>query len=111
MDGEKKKRKMDESGAHDEAEEEKMEKFFALIKSTREVRERLVGAPENRERAAADKRQPPPWNPTFVLEDFVETPSAPAPAPEVEKEGTSAEGEKPEKSDEKGFDLDLNLSL
>lgn len=106
MDVEKKKRKMEEAAADEE--EDKMEKFFALIKSTREVRERLVAAPESRERAAAEKR---PWNPTFVLEDFVE---ASPPPPEVEKEGTSAEGQKQEsveKSGKKGLDLDLNLSL
>ncbi|KAG6408615.1 hypothetical protein SASPL_131633 [Salvia splendens] len=80
---------MEESTVHEE-EEAKMEKFFALVKSTREVREQLAGTSEKKERATtADKPQSTPWNPTFVLEDFVE-----APAPVVEKEGTSKEGEK-----------------
>ncbi|KAH6772575.1 hypothetical protein C2S52_004622 [Perilla frutescens var. hirtella] len=106
MDGEKKKRKMEET---EEDEEEKMEKFFALIKSTREVRERLVTAAENKERPAADKKEstPPPWNPTFMLEDFVE-----AAPPVVEKAGTSNEGEKQVGGEKRGgLDLDLNLSL
>lgn len=96
----------------DENEEEKIEKFFALIKSTREVQERLV---EARETPAAGKPQssaPAPWNPTFVLEDFVEAPSPPP--PEAEKASTSTEGEKQESgegSGNKGLDLDLNLSL
>lgn len=111
MDGEKKKRKMEEA-----EDEEKIEKFFALIKSTREVRERLVAAPEARETPAAGKPQsaPAPWNPTFVLEDFVEAPPQPPPPPEAEQAGTSREGEKQESgegSGNKGLELDLNLSL
>ncbi|XP_042009672.1 uncharacterized protein LOC121758322 [Salvia splendens] len=116
MNGEKKKRKMEESTVHvapgenedeDEDEEVKMENFFALIKSTREVWEQLAGTSEKKERATtADKPQPTPWNPTFMLEDFVE-----APAPVVEKEGTSKEGEKRESGEKKGLELDLNLSL
>lgn len=110
MEGQKKKRKMEEA---DQDEEEKIEKFFALIKSTREVRERMVGAPQSRQTPAADKPKSPPWNPTFVLEDFVETP--PPPPTEVDKAGTSMEGENQESDEEsgnnKGLDLDLNLSL
>lgn len=89
----------------DEDEEEKMEKFFALIKSTREVRECLVGATKSKERADADKPQWSPWKPTFVLEDFMEAP------PEVEKEGSSTEGEKEESGEKNGLELDLTLSL
>ncbi|KAL1535012.1 protein NIM1-INTERACTING 1-like [Salvia divinorum] len=99
MNGEKKKRKMEEN--EDEDEEVKMEKFFALIKSSREVREQLAGASVKKERATADNPQSTPWNPTFVLEDFVE----------VEKESTSKEGEKRESGEKKGLELDLNLSL
>ncbi|KAL2254208.1 UNVERIFIED_CONTAM: hypothetical protein Sindi_0215500 [Sesamum indicum] len=102
----------------EENEEEQIEKFFALIKSTREVRERMATAGETKEKAAADRPQPAGgaaavWNPTFRLEDFME--AAPPPSPPMEKAaeaGPSTDGGKQE-SDEKSGDkgLDLNLSL
>ncbi|KAK4427575.1 hypothetical protein Salat_1526400 [Sesamum alatum] len=100
----------------EEIEEEQIEKFFALIKSTREVRERMATAGETREKAAADRPQPPGgaaaavWNPTFRLEDFMEAP--PPTTVKAAEAGPSTDGGKQE-SDEKSGDkgLDLNLSL
>ncbi|KAI3445456.1 hypothetical protein Pfo_002121, partial [Paulownia fortunei] len=120
MDGEKKKRKMVDAD-QEENEEEKMEKFFALIKSTREVRERMVTAGENKEKVGGDKPQAAAtaamamgaWNPTFRLEDFMEAPP-PVPPPATEKAaeaGPSTEGEKQESDEKSEKELDLNLSL
>ncbi|KAG6646799.1 hypothetical protein CIPAW_07G033600 [Carya illinoinensis] len=79
MEGERKKRKMDNEEVGEEEEEEdeenKIEKFFALIKSTRDLRDRLSGVNEPK-----DKEEKRPvekeikttavWNPKFQLEDF-----------------------------------------
>ncbi|KAL7119909.1 hypothetical protein ACP275_02G090500 [Erythranthe tilingii] len=88
-----------------------MEKFFALIKSTRELRERMVAG---KEKAAGYKPQPAaePWNPTFRLEDFVDVP--PPPPMEIAAEtGPSTTVREKQESDEGNGNngLDLNLSL
>ncbi|CAI9101345.1 OLC1v1038646C1 [Oldenlandia corymbosa var. corymbosa] len=92
--GERKKRKKDgdaESaaatafeGEEEENEDEKMEKFFALIRSTRDVKERLSNMAAARPTTATgnhnvdrSKGKPPPppvavWYPTFQPEDFME---------------------------------------
>ncbi|XP_030551731.1 NRR repressor homolog 1-like [Rhodamnia argentea] len=88
MDGDRKKRKIDtEPVAEEESEEEKMEKFFALIQSTREVRDHLRGSGvsssegteksrEDRRKAEEDQPRPkePAWNPAFRPEDFSQDP-------------------------------------
>ncbi|KAG8369042.1 hypothetical protein BUALT_Bualt15G0109200 [Buddleja alternifolia] len=111
MDGDKKKRKILEFDCQEENEEEKMEKFFALIKSTREVRQQMVVAGQNKEIAAGDKPQSAAaWNPTFTPEDFMEGP--PSPPTAVAVPGPSTEEEKQESGDKNGEEgLDLNLSL
>ncbi|CAI9764565.1 unnamed protein product [Fraxinus pennsylvanica] len=57
-------------------EEQKMELFFALVKSTREVREKLMkGEHKGIHKENEDKPPPPPpvvWNPCFRPEDFME---------------------------------------
>ncbi|KAK6915704.1 NPR1/NH1-interacting protein [Dillenia turbinata] len=80
MDGERKKRKVD----REDNEEEKMEKFFALIRSTKEVRDHLLGEgselkekekeKEEKKEAAEGEKQRAVWNPTFQPEDFMENP-------------------------------------
>ncbi|KAL7157602.1 hypothetical protein ABFS83_02G088000 [Erythranthe nasuta] len=107
MDGDKKKRKREDDD-DEENEEDKMEKFFALIKSTRELRERIVAG---KEKTTGDKPQPAaePWNPTFRLEDFVDVPP-----PQIAAEtGPSTTVRKKQESDEGNGnkELDLNLSL
>lgn len=71
MDGEKKKRKMED----EEDDDQKIELFFALIKSTREVQEKLMkGEHKGIRKANEDKPPPQPvvWNPSFRPEDFME---------------------------------------
>ncbi|KAG4167146.1 hypothetical protein ERO13_A13G177100v2 [Gossypium hirsutum] len=93
MENERKKRKMgneeekdDEDEDEDDDEEEKVEKFFALIRSTREMRDRLRNAavPNGpKEEEYQKKKQEDKavvvggggvgqWNPKFQAEDFME---------------------------------------
>ncbi|KAL2491182.1 NPR1/NH1-interacting protein [Abeliophyllum distichum] len=114
-------------------EEKKMELFFALIKSTRQVHEKLM----KRDQKGIEKpnEYKPPvaavWNPCFRPEDFMEdavqptaavgcsgtsTPLTPptAPCEREDKESKSLmEEEQPPAEPSKGRDsgLDLNLSL
>ncbi|KAF8034796.1 hypothetical protein BT93_C0958 [Corymbia citriodora subsp. variegata] len=90
MDGDRKKRKIDKELAaveEEESEEEKMEKFFALIRSTREARDHLRGiglsSSEETEKSREDRRKAEEdhlrqresgWNPTFRPEDFSQDP-------------------------------------
>ncbi|KAF5454217.1 hypothetical protein F2P56_023899 [Juglans regia] len=128
MEGKGKKRKMDneEGGGEEEEEEEdeekKMEKFFALIRSTRDVRDRLrTGVNESK-----DKEEKRPvekeikttavWNPKFQPEDFPgeykpksSTPGASTPPGPSKREEKEEEEEEEDRGDDKG--LDLNLSL
>ncbi|XP_019187837.1 PREDICTED: uncharacterized protein LOC109182192 isoform X2 [Ipomoea nil] len=87
MDGDKRKRKMMENVAaeEEETEEEKIENFYALIRSTKDLRDRMAGklAPppqennNNKATGACQDKAPPQspvgvWNPSFRPEDFVE---------------------------------------
>ncbi|MBA0816869.1 hypothetical protein Gohar_001486, partial [Gossypium harknessii] len=89
MESGRKKRKMgneEEKDDEDDDEEEKVEKFFALIRSTREMRDRLRNAavPNGpKEEEYQKKKQEDKavvgggggvgqWNPTFQAEDFME---------------------------------------
>ncbi|KAK8620197.1 hypothetical protein V6N13_066679 [Hibiscus sabdariffa] len=106
----------------EEDEEEKVEKFFALIRSTREVRDRLrnVGVPnvskeEEKVSAAGGGGR---WNPTFRPEDFVEDSASGSKNPLVLNDaGPSSKAKHgPEKESKDGGGgggggLDLNLSL
>lgn len=80
MDGGKKNKSKIAEGV-DEVNDEEVENFCALLRSSREAHKRLV--------ANADKKRPSAgWTPKFILEDFAE----------VKKEGTSArQGEESEK--------------
>ncbi|CAL5399272.1 unnamed protein product [Camellia sinensis] len=73
MEGESRKRKV----GKDEDEEEKMEKFFALIRSTRDVRKRMVITDieeEKKKKKKGEEEKLPVgvWNPSFQPEDFME---------------------------------------
>ncbi|KAF5946867.1 hypothetical protein HYC85_017095 [Camellia sinensis] len=72
MEGESRKRKV----GKDEDEEEKMEKFFALIRSTRDVRKRMVitDMEEEKKKKKGEEEKLPVgvWNPSFQPEDFME---------------------------------------
>ncbi|CAL5341049.1 unnamed protein product [Camellia sinensis] len=73
MEGESRQRKV----GKDEDEEEKMEKFFALIRSTRDVRKRMVITDieeEKKKKKKGEEEKLPVgvWNPSFQPEDFME---------------------------------------
>ncbi|KAA3486351.1 bromodomain-containing protein 2-like [Gossypium australe] len=89
MESGRKKRKMgneEEKDDEDDDEEEEVEKFFALIRSTREMRDRLrnPAVPNGpKEEEYQKKKQEDKavvgggggvgqWNPTFQAEDFME---------------------------------------
>ncbi|XP_068340377.1 protein NIM1-INTERACTING 1-like [Pyrus communis] len=110
MEGGSKKRKME---IEEEDEEEKIEKFFALIRSMREVRELLRGnsnVPKEKtdEKKKEDGKAAGGWNPKFQPEDFLE---------DVKNSGHHGAG--PSKTEEKedkeenggGNAINLNLSL
>lgn len=120
MEGEKRKRKLENEDQ--ESEEQQMEKFFALIKSTKDVRDRLSKG-KNEEKAPKGV-----WNPTFQPGDFVDDEelarinisfSHPPAAGPSEKQEEAVEKELPElaaaeneNNKEKASDnLDLTLSL
>ncbi|KAM7470094.1 hypothetical protein LguiA_008277 [Lonicera macranthoides] len=85
MEGERRKRKMEKveivevAEEEEEEEEEKMNKFFALIRSRREVRERLIITTTSAIAGEQIRNQPPRpaatamvWKPAFLAEDFVD---------------------------------------
>lgn len=71
MEGERRKRKLEDE---EECEEQKMEKFFALIKSTRDARDLLCSTSKEKtdhNKVEENKKEKGIWNPTFQLEDFI----------------------------------------
>ncbi|KAB5527334.1 hypothetical protein DKX38_021181 [Salix brachista] len=122
MDGASKKRKL----FHDDLdEEEKIEKFFALINGIREARDRLMNAPDlalklemdtsngNKRKLEEKKKQFTVWKPSFQREDFMEeteilrNPPAAAASALVDSPQRKEVTEK----DDRRESLDLNLSL
>ncbi|PIA60880.1 hypothetical protein AQUCO_00300415v1 [Aquilegia coerulea] len=70
MEGERKKRKV---GGNDD-EEEKIEKFYALIRSTKDLRYRLSvgnGCTKEKNRREELEKELPVWTPRFEWEDFM----------------------------------------
>ncbi|KAG2695868.1 hypothetical protein I3760_07G032500 [Carya illinoinensis] len=123
MEGERKKRKMDneEGGGGEEDEEKKMEQFFALIRSTRDVRNRLRSSvnesniKEEKRPVEKEIKTTAEWNPKFQPEDFTgeDKPKSPGasilPGPSKREEKKAREVVEEDRGDVKG--LDLNLSL
>ncbi|KAF9669223.1 hypothetical protein SADUNF_Sadunf14G0085500 [Salix dunnii] len=126
MDGASKKRKLFHDDLDEENEEEKIEKFFALINGIREARDRLMNASDlalklqidttnnsNKRKLEEKKQQFTVWKPSFQREDFMEetemirNPPAAAASAMVD---SSRRNEATEKDDRKES-LDLNLSL
>ncbi|KAG5548947.1 hypothetical protein RHGRI_014351 [Rhododendron griersonianum] len=110
----------------DEDEEEKIKKFFALVRSTREVRELMVKSAnklreeEEKKKGEEDKSSMAVLNPSFHLEDFIEGGGGKSKFPQASPEaGPSSkrqddETEKEEDKEGGGGDhhgLDLKLSL
>ncbi|GMI66663.1 hypothetical protein HRI_000335600 [Hibiscus trionum] len=124
----------------DEEENENMEKFYALIKNIREVRDRLIAnnssssatatatATIKNTAAAADdegknkrqkleedqEMQAVAWNPAFQREDFVDEADNKAKEPRMSLAGTSqskAGSDRDDRKEEVKEELDLTLSL
>ncbi|XAR52729.1 hypothetical protein NMG60_11020942 [Bertholletia excelsa] len=124
MEGESRKRKMGEE--EEESEEEKMQKFFALIRSTRDLRDRLVGSGAEKSRDGEKKKdgEEKPvevWNPSFRPEDFMEggnhskskdqPTSLAGPSKRDDKSRDEEEDREGGGGNRGGDGLDLNLSL
>ena len=137
MEGERRKRKLE---SEEENEEQKMEKFFALIKSTKDVRDLLFNKEKTDKKVDEEGlKGKATWTPTFQPEDFIDygefgrsnvsTPHADAGPSEKEEQkvkevimeeehlqeaAPGAAAPAPELNEEKekaGDHLDLNLSL
>lgn len=124
MDGERKKRKMEKDEEQEDDEEKSVEKFFALIRSTREARDRLLGhgdaskqqEKKQGEEEGKEKAMMGTWTPTFRLEDFMGGSQAKGAKdfPGVQAGPSERKEEEKEESKEGnggGSGLDLNLSL
>ncbi|KAF3943463.1 hypothetical protein CMV_029985 [Castanea mollissima] len=123
MEGGRKKRKMEEEGK-EENEEEKMEKFFALIRSTREVRDLLMrtgaNSTEKEEKKVEKDKEVMVWNPMFQPEDFIEEDededndkpkNIPGAKSQADPSNKEEKDEEEDKEGRGGDGLDLNLSL
>ncbi|XP_047156406.1 protein NIM1-INTERACTING 1-like [Vigna umbellata] len=66
MEGERRKRKIENE---EENEEQKIERFFALIKRTKDVRDRLYKETKQMD----GERERSIWNPKFEVEDFIDS--------------------------------------
>lgn len=113
---EKKKRKVENN--EQETEEEKMEKFFALIKSTRRIggverwKEIEDEVKDNQEKPK-NNMEPKGWCPMFQPQDFLinKITSVPAPATQIAASSTTADDDQNKQEiAEQGNDL-LNLKL
>ncbi|OIV91082.1 hypothetical protein TanjilG_17042 [Lupinus angustifolius] len=112
MEAERRKRKIENE---EESEEKQMEMFFALVKSTKDVRDRLSKRKEEEKAKGV-------WNPTFIAEDFIDDqelarinishPPGGSSEKEKEMEKELPEAEAENENKEKASDnLDLTLSL
>ncbi|ESW35297.1 hypothetical protein PHAVU_001G223400 [Phaseolus vulgaris] len=69
MEGERRKRKIENE---EENEELKMERFFALVKRTKDVRDRLYKENKDDNKKMDEVRERSIWNPKFEVEDFID---------------------------------------
>lgn len=118
---------MEKDQDEDEDEEEKIHKFFALVRSAREVRKLMVKSAnklqeeeENKKKKGEEgKSSMAVLNPSFQLEDFIEGGGGgkskfPQASPEAGPSKRQDETEKEEDKEGGGSDhhgLDLKLSL
>ncbi|GAB4855673.1 hypothetical protein Ancab_024295 [Ancistrocladus abbreviatus] len=116
MEGDRKKRRVVREDEEDE--DVKMEKFFALIKNSWDLRGSLLGGEQSRDggkkKAEDEQRQSAPiWRPCFEPEDFglnvllKGDPTAEA----CPSRGQKENGKESEGNENGGSGLDLNLSL
>ncbi|XP_010907503.1 protein NIM1-INTERACTING 3 [Elaeis guineensis] len=91
-------------------EEEKIEKFYALIGNIRAMRDLWRTSPTNKRQ----RKEEPLWRPTFAPEDFID-PDETAGRPEgglvACKEGKRRKGGEKEARGGEESSLDLNLAL
>ncbi|GFY94619.1 hypothetical protein Acr_10g0000040 [Actinidia rufa] len=110
MEGESRKRKME----NEEDEEEEMEKFFALVRSTKDVRERLNKSQEGEKKKGEEEKPVRVWNPSFQPEDFMKGCDT-SKGPQASLAGLSKREDETKEEYSKGGGggdrLDLNLSL
>ncbi|KAJ6729327.1 PROTEIN NIM1-INTERACTING 3-LIKE [Salix viminalis] len=127
MDGAGKKRKLFNDDLDEEDEEEKIERFFALIKGIREARDRLMNVPDpalkpemdgknQKRKLEEEKKQVTAWKPLFQREDFMEETEKlkeliPAAAVSSSLVDSSDQRKEAVKNDDNKASLDLNLSL
>uniref|UniRef100_A0A6N2KVV4 Protein NIM1-INTERACTING 1 n=1 Tax=Salix viminalis TaxID=40686 RepID=A0A6N2KVV4_SALVM len=120
MERETKKRKLeytDEEGkGKEDDEEEKMEKFFALLRSTKRMHDQLrrnsnrIFKDKEEIKKVGEERVSVAWNPSFLPEDFLEEDGRDSPAAAAGGPSKRKEEEKREEGEE-GTGLDLKLSL
>ena len=117
MEREAKKRKLeciDEEGKGKEDEEEKMEKFFALLRSTKRMHDQLrrnsnrIFKEKEEIKKVGKERVSVAWNPSFLPEDFLDDGKD---SQAAAGGGPTKREEKEKKEGEEGTDLDLKLSL
>ncbi|KAK4748977.1 hypothetical protein SAY87_026426 [Trapa incisa] len=113
------KRKISEDQAPTpEEEDEKIETFFALIRTMREARDRLsiignpvtaVGGSFTEKRSKAEESREPifGWRPAFKLEDFMQEQHTRTGDSSTQKKATASEMDRQETK----VSLDLKLSL
>ncbi|KAJ6675046.1 PROTEIN NEGATIVE REGULATOR OF RESISTANCE [Salix viminalis] len=102
MDGASKKRKLFHDDLDEENEEEKIEKFFALINGIREARDRLMNAPD-----LALKLEMDASNDFMEETGMIRNPPAAAASAMVD----SSQRKEVTEKDDRRESLDLNLSL
>ena len=122
MEREAKKRKMEytdddqEEKQKEDDEEEEMEKFFALLRSTKQMHDQLrrnsnrIFKEKEEIKKAGEERVSVAWNPSFLPEDFLEEDGRDSPAAAAGGPSKRKEEEKKEEGEE-GTGLDLKLSL
>ncbi|KAF5175392.1 hypothetical protein FRX31_035022 [Thalictrum thalictroides] len=113
MEGEWKKRKVD----GEDEEEDKVEKFYALIRSTKDLRDCLSvvnGCTKEENKEEEVDKQLPVWTPRFEYEDFkviddnnVRT----SPSPPTQAPTTRGGKAKEEHAEDSSSNLSLKLSL
>ncbi|KAK4748779.1 hypothetical protein SAY87_015365 [Trapa incisa] len=111
------------SRSEDEDEEAKMEEFLALIRRTREIRDRInLGKSAAGESSNPNRKEPAKasyWTPKFVMEDFKDGGGPSAPPPPLSLSVNEADGDsehdgrrkKQEGRKQDSTELNLELSL
>ncbi|GLT88450.1 hypothetical protein SLE2022_064760 [Rubroshorea leprosula] len=104
----------------EEDEDEQMQKFFALIRNTKDMHDRLRNVPQGSKEKEEEKKVAV-WNPMFQPEDFMEhaksehlplpTQAAGPSSSKKEQQRKEEEDDAKEKAEDEGSGLDLKLSL